>query len=310
MRFGSASLVADFGEWDGSASTAGAAGAGCKASNGGLQRGPAGSIRGGRRHHRSRHSPVADNLTLHPLMRRGLVRYAMFIRFRHVATRLQANLVTTRRVAGKVKGEHIATLGSVPLEPSVADRIAFWAKAHGRLDRLANRIGPDMAKIMGALHERVPMVTPDEQRELQLENARADERFHTGLAGMQASIVEDHKGLKITVEQVIAANQTEATANAERAAAARDRVERIERGESVSGGLNQPTYEDIAKIAKRAVYDLPHSERLAELHNLCIAMGGEELWRGAKRAMLDDANRARKASVRRQLHAMQALIDE
>jgi hypothetical protein len=243
-------------------------------------------------------------------MRRGFVRYAMFIRFRHVANRLQANLETTRRVAGKVKGEHIATLGSVPLQPSVADRIAFWAKAHGRLDRLANRIGPDMAKIMRALHERVPMVTTDEQRELQLENARADERFHTGLAGMQASIVEDHKGLKVTVEQVIAANQTEATANAERAAAARDRVERIERGESVPGGLNQPaTYEDIAKIAKRAGYDLPHSERLAELHDLCIAMGGEELWQGAKRAMLEDANRARKASVRRQLHAMQALIE-
>ena len=32
-------------------------------------------------------------------------------------------------------------------------------------------------KIYGALHARIPMVTPDEQRAVQEENARDDERF-------------------------------------------------------------------------------------------------------------------------------------
>jgi hypothetical protein len=86
----------------------------------------------------------------------------MFVRFRQVANRLQANLESTRRVAGKVKAEHIATLGSVPLAPSIADRQAFWAKANERLGRLANRIGPDTDKIIAALRERIPVVTADE----------------------------------------------------------------------------------------------------------------------------------------------------
>jgi hypothetical protein len=124
----------------------------------------------------------------------------MFVRFRRVTNRLQANLETTRRVAGKVKAEHLATLGSVPLEPSVADRVDFWANAHVRLDRMSNRIGPDMAKIIGQLHECVPMVTPDEQRELQLENARADEKFHAVLAAGNADVAEGHEKVKAVTE--------------------------------------------------------------------------------------------------------------
>jgi hypothetical protein len=62
----------------------------------------------------------------------------------------------------------------------VTDRLAFWAKAHERLANAGNRIGPDIGKVMGQLHARVPMVTPDEQRALQLGNAKADERFWDG----------------------------------------------------------------------------------------------------------------------------------
>jgi hypothetical protein len=226
----------------------------------------------------------------------------MFVRFRRVAHRLQVDLETTRRVAGKVKAEHIATLGSVPLEPPVADRLAFWVQAHVRLDRLSNRIGPDMAKIIGQLHECVPMVTPDEQRQLQLENARADEKFHIELAAGNADVAEGHEKVKIVTEAAIAASRAAAAEHSERAAAARDRAARIERGERVTGGLKRPvTREDMVKALKDAGIDVAHCERVYKLQELCVAAGGEKAWKDAVRTALDDAEKARKASIRRQL---------
>jgi hypothetical protein len=48
--------------------------------------------------------------------------------------------------------------------------------------KLSNRIDPaTQGRILGAVHQRIPMVTPDEQRSLQLENAKADEQFWTRL---------------------------------------------------------------------------------------------------------------------------------
>jgi hypothetical protein len=44
-----------------------------------------------------------------------LCHYAMFVRFRQTAQRLQASLVETRRIDGKVRHEHIAGLGSVEM---------------------------------------------------------------------------------------------------------------------------------------------------------------------------------------------------
>jgi hypothetical protein len=43
----------------------------------------------------------------------------MFVRFRQ-ARRLQVSLIETRRVAGKVQHEHVASLGAVDIPPSVA----------------------------------------------------------------------------------------------------------------------------------------------------------------------------------------------
>jgi hypothetical protein len=69
------------------------------------------------------------------------------------ARRLQVSVVETRWSGGKVRHEHVASLGSVP---------------HERLARLANRIdAAAQAKILAAVHARVPMVTVDEQRALQ-----------------------------------------------------------------------------------------------------------------------------------------------
>ena len=91
----------------------------------------------------------------------------MFVRFRDLAYRLQLSLVETRRLDGKVRHEHVASLGSIETPPTIADRIAFWSRLHERLGRLSNRIDGEMqGKVLGAVHARVPMITPDEQRAL------------------------------------------------------------------------------------------------------------------------------------------------
>jgi hypothetical protein len=100
----------------------------------------------------------------------------MFVRFRQQGNRLQASLMQTRRVSGKMQSEHIASLGSVGLTPSVRERLAFWAMLPERLARLGNRVRPDdQAKVYASLHARIPMVTPDEQRVIQEANAEGDE---------------------------------------------------------------------------------------------------------------------------------------
>jgi hypothetical protein len=45
----------------------------------------------------------------------------MFVRFRQSAQRQQPSIVETRRVAGKVRHEHVASLGSIRPTPSIAD---------------------------------------------------------------------------------------------------------------------------------------------------------------------------------------------
>ena len=89
----------------------------------------------------------------------------MLARFRQTAAGLQCSLVETRRIDGKVRHEIVASLGSVPASPSVADRIAFWRRVYETLAELANRIDAEtQGKIISAVHSRIPIVTPDEQR--------------------------------------------------------------------------------------------------------------------------------------------------
>ena len=91
----------------------------------------------------------------------------MFVRFRQTAYGLQVSLIQTRREGGKVRHEHIAGLGEIIVPASTADRIDFWRSLHDRLSALSNRIGDEQGKILGAVHERIPMPTPYEQRDVQ-----------------------------------------------------------------------------------------------------------------------------------------------
>ena len=142
----------------------------------------------------------------------------MFVRFRQQGNRLQASLMQTRRVSGKMQSEHIASLGSVDAEVSVRERLAFWAKLPERLARLGNRVGPDdQPKVYAALHARIPMVTPDEQRAIQEANAEGDERFLGAMRDMGAASIAEHKALIARAETMIAERAPKAAEAGERA---------------------------------------------------------------------------------------------
>jgi hypothetical protein len=183
----------------------------------------------------------------------------MFVRFRQIAYRLQVSLIETRRSNGKVRHEHIAGLGSVEMPLSVEDRIAFWQRLH---ERLAKH------------HARIPMVTLDEQRALQLRNAEADEQFWQGIHDMHAETVEGHKGLAITAERKIAEGQAEAVKAASHRDAAKERRERLQRGEDVPGGLGKPlTREDAERILREAGLTASDIRDCVRTHEVSEAFG-------------------------------------
>jgi hypothetical protein len=188
----------------------------------------------------------------------------MFVRFRQSPQRLQLSLVEARRVGGKVSQEHVAALGSILTPPSVSDRIKFWQRLHQRLDNLSNRIdAAAQAAILGAVHARVPMVTLDEQRAVKLENAKADMRFWASLQAMHAGAAEDHKRLIASAEARVAGSRSAALDAATKAQEASDRVERIERGEDVPGGLGEPVnVERVLRQAGMTTSDLNHARLL------------------------------------------------
>jgi hypothetical protein len=71
------------------------------------------------------------------------------------------------------------------------------------------------------------MVTIDELRALQRENAEADEKFWTGLQGMNTELAEGHKEVAAKSARLAADAEAGATAAAEKASVAKDRIERL-----------------------------------------------------------------------------------
>src|SRR5262249_36495599 len=166
------------------------------------------------------------------------------------------SLVEPRRENGKVRHEHVSSLGSVETPLTVAGRIEFWGRLHERLARLSNRLDSEtQSKVLGAVHARVPMPTADEQRGLQLENAKTDADQWEWIHGTHAAMVQDHKGLAAMVADKIAEGETCAAEAAAKAKVARERVEGIERGENVEGGLGEPLdAKNVEKILRAAGY--------------------------------------------------------
>jgi hypothetical protein len=243
----------------------------------------------------------------------------MFVRFRQNAHRLQVSLVETGRVNGKVRHEHIASLGSIITPLTVASRIAFWAKLHERLARLSNRIdGEAQGKILGRVHERIPMVTPDEQRSLQLENAKLDAEQWSSIHRLNAGMADDHQGLAAKVASTISHAEREAEQAAAHAKEAQERVERIERGENVEGGLQDPlTREDMEAIMLKAGMtraDIDHCRQVAELLRVARSVAGDDgeevILCKISDAGLDASERAVRAAVRRMMGNLCDLIED
>jgi hypothetical protein len=188
----------------------------------------------------------------------------MFVRFRQTPSRLQVSLVEGRRVGGKVRHEHIASLGSILVPFTAADHIAFWDRACERIDRLANRIGGDKGKIIGAIDARIPIFAGEDILTVQRECAEADEKLWTTINSADAKVADN---LKEQADQACA----HAKISGEMVATAKDRIARIGKGEIVSGGLGKPMtlkyYEKILRDAGWTAADIRFSKEMN--HSLC-----------------------------------------
>ena len=94
-------------------------------------------------------------------------------------------------------------------------------------------------KILGALHGRIPMVTPEDIRAVQEESFADDERFWDGMRDLNASHIEGHKAQIALVEAKIAEMEPEVAKAAEKVEVARSKREKLKRGEAVTGGLGK-----------------------------------------------------------------------
>jgi hypothetical protein len=220
----------------------------------------------------------------------------MFVRVRQSAGRLQLSIVETRRADGRVRHEHLASLGSIPLPLTPAGRIAFWAKLHERLARLSNRLdAAAQGKILAAVHARVPMPTPDDQRAVQLENARTEAKQWEDLRDIAAERAKGHTELIAQAEQARAASETAAAATAAQSADAQERVARLERGEDVPGGLGKPmSAKDIVAALGWTASDVRNA---VNLHEIC-ELGGEAGFEEVLAEIHKRHRAAEKAAVR------------
>jgi hypothetical protein len=177
----------------------------------------------------------------------------MFVRFRSSPRRLQLSLVETRKEGGKVRHDHIASLGAIAAQPTVANRVEYWQALHQRLGRLANRLDGEMqAKILGAVHARVPMPTVDEIHALNLDEAKQHEAAWRMRQAQTEGIVEANKQLAQGAGKMVREGEPLLAVAADEVKAAQTRRERIERGENVSLPGKPPTLKELGITPARA----------------------------------------------------------
>jgi hypothetical protein len=226
----------------------------------------------------------------------------MFTRFRDTGNRLQVSLVKPRRVDGKVRQSHIAGLGSIALPMTVESRLAFWRKVEDRLAKLGNVLGDRAVKIRGELFARIPIPSIDEQRGVQLANARAHVEISERMRDMYAESVAGHERHEaLAAEQTAKCRAALAKVSA-MLAADRERVAGIERGEDVSGGLGRPP--DLIAIMRAAGMtdaDIRHAGLTGQLADI---IGAERLTKLQVEAAVAGSEAAERRFTKRLARAL------
>jgi hypothetical protein len=223
----------------------------------------------------------------------------MFVRFRQQRHRLGASLVENRRVDGKVRAEHIGSLGSVDADISVRERIAFWGALPDRLEALGNRVDKqEHLRIYDAVHARIPAVTEEDIRSVQEESAGDDHKFWDVLHGLYASHIEGQKALVASATAKIAEMEPGAADASEHASAARERMEKIKRGERVAGGIGKRI--DFDAVLKAAGFTPGQMRRMALFGRLTDAEFKTML---ARSKAVEASDKAAEREARRILRA-------
>ena len=219
----------------------------------------------------------------------------MFVRFRQTKTTLQVTLLAMRRVSGRVRQEQVAASGAIKLPLTVSGREAFWRELHAVLARLENRVCADVrAEILASVQARIPTVTAEEAlHEIALaEREREVWDMVTELLAERATA---------TAELASEASATSAAARASagdaflRSCAARERIERLRRGEAVPPG-EELDVERILCAAGWTQADMDHAMTVVALP----AEATEDLIAAGRKASTC-AERARARGLLRQL---------
>jgi ATP-dependent exoDNAse (exonuclease V) beta subunit len=181
-----------------------------------------------------------------------------------------------RRVAGKPRCEHIASLGSIPVPMTITDRVGFYRRASERLKSLANRIGAeDKKKIVAALHTKIPPLTDDDIRTVQRENAEADKNFWEGLERLNEDMGKRKKDFGEAMLRVAADLKAAQEAATKEVCAARDRLDRLAKGDDVKGGLGKPI--DLDEVLRKAGVTKKELRRWKQIALISDLGAGDEL---------------------------------
>jgi hypothetical protein len=196
----------------------------------------------------------------------------MFVKFRTSPKRLAASLVESRRVNGAVRPEHIASLGSIAVDPmTVAGRVAFWRELSKRLDKLGNRVVGDdeRLKIIDAINAQIPLVTQGEIPALQRKNFESDERVWSHMRDMQQERAAALKARAEALMRDAAEAEAHARVAGEKAGEAKEKLGKLDKGEAVTGGLGEPMtleqWEQVLRAEGALTADIRHRINMATL---------------------------------------------
>ena len=153
------------------------------------------------------------------------------------------------------------------------------------------------AESSAASHPRIPMVTIDQQRALQRENAEAEAKFWEGDKEYQAELANGWKSLGADLLRQGGDAEAAAAEADKKATAAKERLQRLAKGEDVTGGLRPFTREDAIRALRAGGAtdsDIRHMETVSTLDRL----GAYDQYRQGPRAH-DRAPRSEKSIARK-----------